>query len=531
MSKARKKGRLARTAALISAATMLSRLLGLVRESLFAALLGASALADAFIVAFRIPNLLRDLFAEGALAQAFIPTFKADFKNKGPESAYELGNRVAGTLMVVVGCIVGIGILFAPQLVGVLANSFHNVSSEKFDLTVTLTRIMMPFLLVVSLSAVTMGMLNAQDKYTAPALAPAMFNVASISVGLGIYLGAVEGKWVVIGWSMGTVLGGLLQLGIQLPSLWRSGFRPRLRLDLALRDPRMRRIGTLMLPAIIGLAAVQVNIIVNTYFATSQKGAVTWLNYAFRFLQLPIGVFGVAIATVSTTRYADAAASQDNESISEHLVEGLRLVAFLTVPSMVGLVVLGEPIVQLIYQHGKFKIADTFATASALKYYAIGLVAYSAVKVLAPAFYATNKARIAVTASLCAVAANLAINIGLHSHYGFRALAFGTAVGALFNFTVLYISFHRLIHRIPHRIILIHLLQVGSAGAVMGAVVWASWQGIAHGLNVGDAPALYARLLMVIVPVIVGALTYALACAAFRVDEVRHYWVKIKRKL
>ena len=524
----KKKKLLARAAGLISAATMLSRLLGLIREQLFAALMGASFLADAFVVAFRIPNLLRDLFAEGALAQAFIPTFKADIKGQGQESAYQLGNRVAGTLMVVIGIIVGMGVLFAPQLVDALASDFRGDEAGKFALTVTLTRVMMPFLLFVSLSAVAMGMLNAQDKYTAPALAPAMFNVASICVGASIYLGQVEGEWVVIGWSIGTLLGGLLQLGIQMPALWRSGFRPKPSVDLRLRDPRMRRIGRLMLPAIAGLAAVQVNIIVNTIFATSEEGAAAWLNYAFRFLQLPIGVFGVAIATVSTTRYADAAADKDHESLGTHLVDGLRLVAFLTVPSTVGLIVLGEPIIQLIYERGRFTSIDTASTAAALQFYAAGLVAYAGVKVLAPAFYSVDKARIAVIASLCAVAGNLAINIGLHSSYGYRVLAFGTAVAAILNFTVLYFSFHRKIAAIPHSRLFLFLIRVVLAGLVMGAAVWGSWRGLSSIWP--EAAGIGQRLALAFGPIIVGIVVYALACLVLQVDEVKHYARRLRRR-
>lgn len=518
---------LARAAGLISAATMLSRLLGLIREQLFAALMGASFLADAFVVAFRIPNLLRDLFAEGALAQAFIPTFKSDIKNNGERSAYDLANRLAGTLLVVIGIIVGLGVLLAPHLVDLLASGFRADGGGKFELTVTLTRIMMPFLMIVSLAAVAMGMLNAQNNFAAPALAPATFNVASIAIGLSIYFGGVEGEWIVIGWSLGTVLGGLLQLGVQLPPLWRLGFRPRLRTDLRLKDPRMRRIGRLMLPAIAGLAAVQINIIVNTMFATTQEGAAAWLNFAFRFLQLPIGVFGVAIATVSTTRYATAAADKDTALMSTHLVEGLRLVAFLTVPSMVGLIVLSEPIIALVYQHGRFDASDTQATAAALQFYATGLVAYSAVKILAPAFYAMDKARMAVIASVCAVAGNLLINIVGHPMYGFRVLAFGTAAAALLNFSVLYIAFHRMICAIPHRPLLLHLLKVLTAGAVMGAAVWGCHQGL--GALMGNA-SIGQRLLLAFIPIVTGALVYIATCAALRIDELGQYWKKLRRR-
>ena len=518
--------RLARTAGLISAATMLSRLFGLVREQLFAALLGASLLADAFIVAFRIPNLLRDLFAEGALSQAFIPTFQRERTHRGDDAAFDLGNRVAGTLLVIVGSLVLLGALFATPICDFLGQNFDE-NPGQLELAATLTRIMLPFLPVISLAAVAMGMLNAHHRFTAPALAPAMFNIACIAVGSGIYLAGVEGEWVVIAWSIGTLLGGLCQLGIQLPSLWKLGYRPRLRVDLAFRHPQLRKIRALMLPAIGGLAAVQINIIVNTLFATTQDGAATCLNYAFRFLQLPIGVFGVAIATVSTTRYGDAASRADPEAAARHLAEGLRLTFFLTVPATVGLVLLAEPIVRLIYFRGAFDLKALVWTTDALKLYAVGLTAYSAVKVIAPAFYAFDSARIPMLASMAAVAINLALNISLHPRYGFRVLALGTAVAALVNVITLYACFQRRIAAPSHARLLGYFVRIALAAAVMGAAVWGLGDWLAAHTT-GDG--LGRRALLALGPVGAGALVYVLACVVLRIEELRHYTERLAKR-
>jgi putative peptidoglycan lipid II flippase len=523
----KKPPRLAIAAALIGAATMLSRVLGLVREQLFAALLGASAAADAFNVAFRIPNLLRDLFAEGALAQAFIPTFKDKLKNEGRNAAYLLGNQVAGTLFLVIGIIVLGAALFAPQIVEVMAGDFTETAG-KFGLTVTLTRIMLPFLAIVSLAAVAMGMLNAQDKYTAPALAPAMFNVMSITMGFGLYFAGVEGRWVAIGWAIGTLLGGMAQLGIQLPSLWKIGFRPRPRLDLRLRNAGTRRVALLMAPAVAGLAAVQVNIFVNTMFASSEEGAVSWLNYAFRFLQLPIGVFGVAIATVSTTRYADAAAEGEPTALAKHFEEGLRLVAFLTIPATVGLFVLGTPVIRLIFEHGKFGPHDTHATAIALEYFLVGLVSYAGVKVAAPAFYAMNLARIPVIASMTAVAVNLVMNITLHPHYGYRILALGTAAAAIVNFAILYLSFHMRISGVRHVRIFGYVAKIALAAGIMGVAVWGAYHEILD--RVGFA-SIGARAVAALVPMVIGVAVYAMACWVLRVDDLTRMASKLRRRL
>ena len=515
---------LARSAGLISIATMLSRVLGLVREQLFAALLGATALADAFVVAFRIPNLLRDLFAEGALSQAFVPTFKDALKNRGKADAYAVANRVAGTVFAVIGVIVGIAAIFAPDIVEVFASDF---APDQFELTVTMTRIMLPFLAIVSLAAVAMGMLNAQDRYAWPALAPATFNLVTIAVGAGLYVGGVEGRWVALGWALGTVAGGLCQLLIQLPALRRLGYRVRPKIDLLLRDRELRRVALLMLPAVGGLAAVQINIVVNTSLATSEPGAAAWLNYAFRFLQLPIGVFGVAIATVSTTRYADAAADADRETMADHLRQGLRLVMFLTVPATVGLVVMGEPIIRLIYQRGAFEAADTEATAAALEWFAIGLVAYAAIKVAAPAFYAINRARFPMLASFAAVIGNVALALTLFDTVGYRILALGIAVAASANFLVLYIAFNAVIARVRHLELLLYLLRVSLAAAVMAAAVWGCYRGLAS--QIGEV-SLWGRLVCTLVPIGIGAVVYAAVAWVLRVEELGHYARRLRRK-
>jgi len=505
---------------------MLSRLLGLAREQLFAALMGASVFADAFNVAFRIPNLLRDLFAEGALAQAFVPTFKAALKRDGVPSAYALANRVAGTVLVVVGGIVLLGALFAENIVELMAAGYDDVPG-KVELTAVLTRVMMPFLLLISLSSVAMGMLNAQDRYGAPALAPAMFNVGSIGVGVALYVAGVEGKWVAIGWSLGTLLGGACQLGVQLPSLWRQGYRPRLRPDLRFADPGLRRIARLMAPAVVGLAAVQVNIFVNTWFASSEEGAVSWLNYAFRFMQLPIGVFGVAIATVATTRYSDSAADGDTDAMARQMTDGLRLVAFLTVPATVGLFVLGEPIIRLIYERGRFLTGDTAATAAALEMFIVGLVAYAGVKVIAPAFYALDRARVPMLASILAVAVNVTMNALLHPIYGYRVLALGTAAAATLNFAVLLGAFQGYVRRLFNGELLWLFARVATAAGLMGLGVEFGYRYLSD--LVGEA-SLGARLVVVFVPIGAGALLYAGLCHAMRVAEVRAFAARLRRR-
>jgi putative peptidoglycan lipid II flippase len=509
--------RLGRVAALVSVATLVSRVLGLIREQVFAALLGASNLADSYIAAFRIPNLLRDLLAEGALSQALVPAFRSEATRAGPAAAYRLGARVAGNLLVLVGTAVALAMVFAPTLMSALVGEFQAVPG-KVALTVTLARIMLPFLIIASVTAVAMGMQQAQDRFAAPALSPATFNIVAIAFGVGLEAANLPGRTVVIGWAFATVVAGLAQLGLQLPSLWRLGWRPRLGLDLRLRDPAVRRVALVMAPAIVAAAAVQLNVFINTAYAAEDPGAVSWLSYAFRFLQLPIGVFGVAIATVSTTRYAAAAADDNRADLARHIVDGLRLVLFLCVPATVGLLVDAEAVIRLIYQHGRFAPRDTDATALALRLYVVGLPAYAAVKVLAPAFYAVDRTRIAVAAAIIAVTANLVANATLHLRYGFRGLALATAAAAVINALILYVGASRRVVRLPHRELAAHIIRVATAAAIMGGAAWAAGRGLDSHFG---HDRLLARAITALGPVAVGAVVYALAAAGLGIAELQ----------
>ena len=402
------RGSMARGARRVSALTMLSRLLGLVREQIFALTLGAGANSDAFLAAFRIPNLLRDLFAEGALSTAFVPTYVATLRNQSRAAAYALANRVMSTLTIYLGLVAAVAMFFPEPVVRLVATGF---SPEKAELCAKLVRIMLPFLPTISLAVVAMGALNAEERYTTPALASSMFNIVAIIGGAVVFFVAPSARTAVMIWAALTLVGGLAQLAIQIPPLFKLGFRPRLLPDLALRDPGTRRIATLMAPATLGVAAVQINVVINSSFASLvSDGAISWLSYAFRLMQLPIGVFGVAVSTTALTHLSRDAAKNDLGALAGTLGRGLRMVLFLTVPSMVGLALLGVPIIRLIYEHGRFSEHATQETARALTGYALGLAAYASVKVVAPAFYALGRTRVPLAGSVIAVLANLAWN-------------------------------------------------------------------------------------------------------------------------
>src|SRR5207244_8874525 len=301
--------------------------------------------------------------AEGALSAAFIPTYARALAEGGPARARQLSSRLLSLLAVVLGALVLLGVLLARPLVHALAPGFEQIAG-KAEITVVLTRIMLPFLPIVSFAAVAMGMLNAEERYGAPALAPSLFNLVTILWASLLWSLGLDLRTVVMGWALGTLLGGLAQFLIQVPALWRAGWR--FRPEWAPGDPGIRAIAQLMAPATMGLAAVQVNIFVSTIFASHEPGAVSWLTYAFRLLYLPIGVFGVALGTIATTGLARRAAVGDMDGLRETLRQSLRMLAFLTIPATVGLMVLGVPIIRLLFERGRFSAQDTQRTAAAL---------------------------------------------------------------------------------------------------------------------------------------------------------------------
>ncbi|MES2572607.1 MAG: murein biosynthesis integral membrane protein MurJ, partial [Verrucomicrobiota bacterium] len=337
-----------RSAGIVALAVMCSRVLGLARELILAKLFGAGFAMDAFVAAFRVPNLLRDLFAEGALSTAFVTTFSKKIKNEGDQSAWALANKVATLATIVLSLVTIVGILLAPQLIGLLAGGF---TPEKRELTILLARIMFPFILMVSLAALAMGMLNAKNVFGAPAMASSFFNLGSIvgGISLGWWMDPHFGERALIGLAMGTLIGGALQLLIQFPALRRAGFE--FRPDFVWRDEGVRQVLRLMGPAVIAASAVQVNVMVNGRFASELMGdgPVSWLSYAFRLMQLPLGLFGVAIGTVTLPLVSRSAAAGNTEEFRSILARGMRLAFLLTIPSTVGLILLARPIISLIY--------------------------------------------------------------------------------------------------------------------------------------------------------------------------------------
>jgi putative peptidoglycan lipid II flippase len=541
----------ARSAGIVSIAVMFSRVFGLVREMIFARYFGAGFLYDAYVVAFRIPNVLRDLFAEGALSAAFVKVFTDVQIKQGDKAAWRLASLVLNALAVVMSVICIVGVIFSRQFVDLVADGF---SPEKAALATTLTQIMFPFILLVALAAVAMGVLNTKGVFGVPASASTVFNIVSIIFGLGVaywlsgggWLGSVDknavpdapSQWAIIGMAIGTLIGGAAQFVMQVPSLFKIGFR--FTPILSFTDEGVRRVIALMTPAILGTSAVQVNVLINTYFVSGIDGAQGWLSYAFRLMQFPIGLFGVAVGTAAIPVLSRLASENKIQEFRDTVSSSMNLVFLMTLPSACGLIVLGEPIVRLIYERGKFDATATSMTAVALAGYSIGLTGYAAIKILSPAFYALNDAKTPMMIAVASIGVNFIASYFLRewlSHYGVTpatphgyghvGVALATSLVALVNFFALAVIMRRRIERLNGREILASFVKIAVASAVLSAVCYASYRLLINGF--GDHQ-LYLRALDAFVPIALGGMAFVVAAKLLRIKELEQFFAVLKRK-
>jgi putative peptidoglycan lipid II flippase len=517
-----------RAAGVVGLAVVCSRVLGLAREQICAGLFGGGGMMDAFTAAFRIPNLLRDLFAEGALSTAFVTVFSKTIAVSGNPAAWRLADKVATMAMVVLSAICVLGIIYSPQLVATLAPGFD---AEKAALTVTLTRIMFPFILLVSLAALVMGMLNARNVFGLPAMASSFFNIGSICGGvlLGYWLDPHFGPRALIGLAIGTLFGGLLQLGVQLPPARKVGYHYRP--GFSWRDPGVNAILALMGPSVIAAATTQVNVLINSMFAsTLGDGPIFWLAIAFRLMQLPLGLFGVALGTVSLPLLSRLVASGQLDAFRGELSRGMRLVLLLTVPSTVGLIMLAGPILSVLYQHGRFTADETAQAAGALRFYAIGLAGYAALKILVNAFYALDRRKTPMFVSFMAVLLNLIFNwlFTFRLGWGARGLAFSTGCVATCNFLVLYWLMRRRLGRLESGRMLSMLIKVLVSSAALAMVCW----GAEHWLLAQwPTQAFVSKLSWLLLTIIVGATLYVVCGMALRIEELEDVIAAIRHRV
>ncbi len=520
---------LARSAGIVGIAVMASRILGLVREQIFAGLFGAGNDYDAFVVAYRIPNLLRDLFAEGALSAAFVTVF-TDFKTRlGQEITWRLARNVITTVVLIVGIICLAGMFFSRDIVMLLtAGSYHQIPGQ-LDLTTLMTMIMIPYLLLVALSAVSMGMLNTMGKFFVPSMASCFFNLGSIIAGVALTLAAPHfGYTPIVGMAWGVVVGGILQVLIQVPSLRRQGFHYRPLLDFS--DPGLRRILLLMLPAVIGFAAPQFNNFINTWFASScEPGSLSWLQYAYRVLWFPIGLVGSSLAIAAMPVMSRHAASGDTGSLRQAYTSATVMSFVLSIPAMFGLIFLARPIIQMLFERGQFSALDTEKTALVLSIYAISLFAFSALKITIPVFYALNKTRFPVIGAFLTVALNLLIIFATIDRLQYCAIALSFALFTTFNFLFLAVILYRLLQGFPVRYMLSCIIRIFPISIIMGALTW--WLNARLLVLLTDIP--LAGIWALLTAILCGLIFYA-GCISVtgikEVNDIKHSIIaRIKR--
>ena len=428
---------LLRALATVSGMTLLSRILGFVRDFVIARAFGAGLATDAFFVAFKLPNLLRRMFAEGAFSQAFVPIL-SEYKNKrSEEDTRTLVDHVASLLSMALFAVTAIGIAVAPLLVWVSAPGF-SADAGKFELTVTLTRITFPYIFFMSLVALAGGLLNSWSRFALPAFTPVLLNLSFIAMAL---FAAPYFHPPVLALAWAVFIGGLLQLAIQIPALKKIAMLPRPSLNwrAAWADPGVRRIALLMGPALVGVSVSQVSLLINTIFASFlTTGSVSWLYYADRLMEFPSGMLGAALGTILLPSLARYHASDNHAEYSKLLDWGLRLTLLLAAPASVGLAILAVPLIATLFFHGAFSAEDVFRTREALLAYTVGLTGLILVKVLAPGFYARQNVRTPVRIALISLAATQAMNLAFIGWIGHAGLALSIGLAACLNAAMLY---------------------------------------------------------------------------------------------
>ena len=492
-----------KAAGVVGGATLLSRIFGLLRDIVIAGYFGAGMASDAFFVAFRIPNLLRRLLAEGSLTIAFVPIFSEYLAKEGESAAFVFARSAARIISILLAAAAVIGILLTPVIVRIIAPGFM-ASPEKLALTITLTRFMFPYIFFIGLVALCMGILNVLGHFAVPALAPVVLNFAMIATVLFL---SPHLQYPVYGLAVGVLIGGLLQLLLQIPILLRKGVV--LWGAAGLFHPGLRRLGRLMLPAVFGAAVYQINILVGTLLASLlPDGSVSYLYYADRLVQFPLGIFAIAIATAVLPSFSTYAAVQDNKALGETFGYAMRLVFFITIPSMVGLILLREPIIGLLFKRGAFDSQTTALTASALLYYGLGLWAFSAVRIVVTLFYALQDTRTPVKMAVISIFVNMILGVALMWPLQHGGLALATSLASMVNLYLLVKALRKRVGLIDWHEILLSVRKTLLCSAVMGLAVFA-----AAGILIPQGQASFLKLLCSVSgTILVGIGFYAGCC-------------------
>lgn len=505
------KDKVIKAAGIVGLGTLFSRIFGLVRLQVIAYVFGCSAATDAFWIGFTLPNFFRLLLAEGALSTAFIPVFSEWLSKKGEDEAKKLANNVLNILILFLLGVVGIGIFFAWRYVPYLAVGFRQISSQ-MELAIKLTQVMFPFLFFISLAALTMAILNCKGHFATPAFAPLFFSVAVILSAL-----LLSSRYGIYSLAIGVVIGGGMQLLIQVPPLIKRGFRYRPLLSF--NDPGVRKIARLIGPATLGGITLQANIIINRIFAsTLAPGSISALLYAMRLIQFPLGLFAIALSTAIFPTLSSLAATNKMSELRETVSLGVRMVLLVLIPSSIGLILVKGPLISLLFEHGAFISENTLMTSQALFYYSLGLLAMGEVMVLTRAFYSLQDVLTPVKVSMLVLILNVGLNFLLISPLKHNGLALATSLSMIFNVIVLFFLLRRKLKRLEGKKILFSLVKISFITAIMGMVVYLLLKGIPPLLGLSP---LVSQIAQVGIAITLGVVIFSFLAYLLKLGELK----------
>jgi len=510
-------------AGVVSMATLLSRILGYVRDMVMASYFGAGLASDAFIAAFRVPNLLRRLFGEGSLSIAFVPVFAECLSHQGKAEAERLAASALRLVTITLVLVSVAGIVLAPVIVRMLAYGFTS-DPEKFALCIHLTRIMMPYILFIGLVAMCMGILNVLGHFAAPALAPTMLNIAMIGTVVFFAWLSPSQSTRVVGLALGVLIGGVLQLGLQVPFLIQKGIR--FWRSVPIWHPAMKQVMVLMGPAVFGAAVYQINSLVICLLGSLlPQGSITYLYYADRLVQFPLGMFAIAMATAVLPTLSRQAAEGQWDALRSTFSHAIRLIFFITLPSMAGLIILREPIVAMLFKHGAFGDQSTRLTAGALLYYGVGLWAFSAVRILIYTFYALKDTRTPVIMAMIAITANVVLGALLMGPMKHNGLALALSLASMLHLALLSAALRKKIGALGWQRIARSVATSGICTMFMGLCVWllARWLMPAAGAS---RSVLFINVVICMVSGVAVFIGLSMAFKSPELDAVRQLVVK-----